>query len=174
MLGTKRNDDFEPYWQDEKDCDESQRSEITVTASNLVVLEQAEWLLIDGSAIPRPASPALPAPRRYSASNCHHNDYFELNAIFSAVSAIPRNGTTAVTASRAIASLGIPKTTQLASSWAMVRAPALRISSRPCAPSLPMPVMMTPTACDATDFATERKSTSTLGLWRDTSGRSLT
>jgi len=72
MLGTKRNDDFEPYWQDEKDCDESQRSEITVTASNLVVLEQAEWLLIDGSAIPRPASPALPAPRRYSASNCHH------------------------------------------------------------------------------------------------------
>ncbi len=52
-------------------------------------------------------------------------------AIFKAVSAIRRKGTTAVTASRAIASLGMPKTTQLDSFWAMVSAPQLRISSKP-------------------------------------------
>lgn len=74
----------------------------------------------------------------------------------------------------AIASLGMPKTTQLASSCAMVRAPASRISSMPCAPSLPIPVMMTPTAFDPIDFATERNSTSTLGRWRETRGPSVT
>ena len=45
-----------------------------------------------------------------------------------------------------IASLGMPKTMQLASSWAMLVAPASFISSMPWAPSSPMPVMITPTA----------------------------
>ena len=35
------------------------------------------------------------------------------------------------------ASRGMPKTTQVASSWAMVRAPAWRIFSSPWAPSIP-------------------------------------
>ena len=39
-------------------------------------------------------------------------------AIVKAVSAMRRKGTTATTASRAIASFGMPKTTQLDSSWA--------------------------------------------------------
>jgi MFS family permease len=45
-----------------------------------------------------------------------------------------------------IASLGMPKTTQLFSSCAMLRAPACFISSMPRAPSSPMPVRITPTA----------------------------
>ena len=77
-------------------------------------------------------------------------------------------------APRAIASLGMPKTMQLASSWAKVRAPHCFISSRPRAPSSPMPVMMIPTAFDPALRAAERNSTSTEGRWRETSGPSRT
>jgi len=43
-----------------------------------------------------------------------------------------------------IASLGMPKTMQVASSWAIVLAPACFISSIPRAPSSPIPVRITP------------------------------
>jgi len=65
-----------------------------------------------------------------------------------------------------MASFGMPNTTQLVSSCATVRAPASRISSRPRAPSWPMPVMMIPIAFFPALLATERNSTSTDGQWR--------
>jgi len=64
-----------------------------------------------------------------------------------------------------MASLGIPKITEVASSWAMVLAPARRISNSPLAPSVPMPVMITPMALGPAARATELKSTSTDGRW---------
>ena len=67
-------------------------------------------------------------------------------------------------APRRIASLGMPKTTHVLSSWAMVRAPRRRISSRPSAPSAPIPVSSTPTACRPAHSAKDRNSTSTEGL----------
>src|SRR6185295_11402628 len=79
------------------------------------------------------------------------------------------SGRTYSTAPRAMASFGIPKITHVASSWAIVCAPASRISARPAAPSSPMPVRITPTALAPATCATERKSTSTLGRWRETS-----
>ena len=45
-----------------------------------------------------------------------------------------------------MASRGMPKTTQVASSWAMVIPPSSRISRRPSAPSSSMPVSRTPSA----------------------------
>ena len=68
----------------------------------------------------------------------------------------------------------MPKTTQVASSCAIVEAPARFISSRPSAPSSPMPVISTPTAFGPAAWATDRNSTSTLGRWRATSGPSVT
>jgi len=58
---------------------------------------------------------------------------------------------------------GMPQTTLVASSWTMVWAPALRISSRPRAPSSPMPVRMQPTALAPAKRVTDLNSTSTLG-----------
>ena len=84
-------------------------------------------------------------------------------ALLNIVPEIFCNGTTSSTAPRAIASLGIPKTTQVASSWATVAAPAFFISSKPSAPSSPIPVMITPTAFWPAVRATDRKRTSTLG-----------
>ena len=84
------------------------------------------------------------------------------------------SGTTSSTAPSSIASFGIPKTTLVASSWAIVRDPALFISRSPSAPSFPIPVRITPTAFGPADLATERKRTSTLGLCRVTSGPSRT
>ena len=55
----------------------------------------------------------------------------EARQIVRAVSEIRFKGTTAVAAPRAIASFGIPKTTQLDSSWAMVAAPRFLISNKP-------------------------------------------
>ena len=78
------------------------------------------------------------------------------------------------TASIRIASLGIPNTTQLSSSWATVPAPALRISFKPRAPSSPMPVMMIPKALGPAALAAERKRTSTEGQCRFTGGPSRT
>jgi hypothetical protein len=43
---------------------------------------------------------------------------------------------------------GMPKTVQVASSCAMVRAPARAMASSPLAPSAPMPVSRMPTARD--------------------------
>src|SRR5258706_7001319 len=83
-------------------------------------------------------------------------------------------GTTLSTPPSLIASLGMPKTTQLASSCARVRAPASCISNRPRAPSSPIPVMITPSAFLPACLATERKSASTEGRCRLTSGPSLT
>ncbi len=73
-----------------------------------------------------------------------------------------------------MATLGMPNTTQLASSWAMVAAPASRIWSRPLAPSPPMPVRMTPRALRPAARATELNMTSTDGRCRFTSGPNLT
>jgi hypothetical protein len=83
------------------------------------------------------------------------------------------SGRTFITPPCFMASWGMPKTTQEASSWAMVKAPASCISRSPLAPSSPMPVMMTPTAFLPAYRAPERNNTSTLGLWRETSGPSL-
>src|SRR5262249_55625677 len=51
-----------------------------------------------------------------------------------------------VAASRAIASPGMPCTTEVSRSWAIVSAPALRMSLSSSAPSRPMPVSSTPMA----------------------------
>src|SRR5206468_8225352 len=59
------------------------------------------------------------------------------------------------------ATFGMPNTTQLSSSCASVCAPALRMASRPRAPSSPMPVISTPTAWLCTCSAQEWNSTST-------------
>lgn len=50
------------------------------------------------------------------------------------------SGSTRSTAPSLMASLGMPKTTQLASSWAMVRAPPSCRRFMPRAPSSPLPV----------------------------------
>jgi hypothetical protein len=73
---------------------------------------------------------------------------------------------TSSTAPSSIASRGMPKITLVASSWAMVQAPFLRISSMPLAPSLPMPVMITPTVSAATNLATDMNRKSTEGRCR--------
>ena len=70
----------------------------------------------------------------------------------SMASAMAGSGRTCSAAPSSIASRGMPKTTQVASSCAMVRAPAWRILSSPCAPSAPMPVSSTPTASRAGGF----------------------
>ena len=88
------------------------------------------------------------------------------------VVAIESSGTTYLAAPRRMASRGMPKTTQVASFWAIVRAPASRISSSPPAPSSPMPVMITPAAYGPAAWAAERNRTSTLGRWRQTGGPS--
>ena len=51
--------------------------------------------------------------------------------------------------------MGMPKTTEVASSWAILKEPASRIALSPCAPSLPIPVRMIPTALFPTCSATE-------------------
>ena len=79
-------------------------------------------------------------------------------------------GSTHCAAPIATASPGMPHTTLVSSSCAMVGLPASRISRRPRAPSLPMPVSSTPMALRPAFCATERNSTSTEGLWRFTSG----
>ncbi len=83
------------------------------------------------------------------------------------------SGSTLSAAPRAIASFGMPNTTDVVSSCATVSAPICFISSSPCAPSSPMPVMMMPTPLAPTLCAADRNSTSTDGRWRDTSGPSL-
>src|SRR5258708_3752644 len=81
--------------------------------------------------------------------------------------------TTFSTAPQAIASFGMPNTTQLSSSWARVAAPSLRISSSPLAPSSPIPVMMMPSALRPPYCAADRNSTSAEVRCRDTGGPSL-
>src|SRR5665213_2691979 len=78
-------------------------------------------------------------------------------------SATDSSGTTRSTAPRRMACLGMPKTTQLASSWAIVVAPADFIFFIPCAPSEPIPVRITPIAFGPAASATELNSTSTDG-----------
>ena len=60
--------------------------------------------------------------------------------------AMELSGSTWQAAPRSMAILGIPKTTELASSCAMVWAPADLIFFNPCAPSEPIPVRITPMA----------------------------
>src|SRR5713226_6088579 len=62
-----------------------------------------------------------------------------------------------------MASRGMPNTTQLASSCAIVNALAFFISRRPSAPSSPIPVIKMPTALAPAAWATDRNSTLTLG-----------
>ena len=62
-------------------------------------------------------------------------------------------------AASAMAARGMPNTVQVASSCAMVRAPACASDSRPSAPSLPMPVRRMPTA----PAPTTRASTARVG-----------
>ena len=80
--------------------------------------------------------------------------------------AIFSRGATSSTPPAAIASRGIPNTTQLASSCAIVYAPESCISRKPSAPSLPMPVRITPMALLPAFCAADRKSTSTEGRCR--------
>ena len=68
----------------------------------------------------------------------------------------------------AAATFGMPKTTDDASSWAMVNAPASRMASRPSAPSRPMPVRITPMPLAPAWRDAESKSTSMEGLWPET------
>ena len=42
------------------------------------------------------------------------------------------------------ADIGIPKTTEVVMSWAIVKAPLSRIASNPLVPSEPIPVIITP------------------------------
>ncbi len=88
--------------------------------------------------------------------------------------AIRSSGRTFIAAPRSIASLGMPKTTQLSSSCATVTAPARRISRRPVAPSSPMPVIRMPSAFAPAQRAAARNSTSTDGRCRETKGPSFT
>jgi hypothetical protein len=66
---------------------------------------------------------------------------------------------TCTAASSATASRGMRQTTQVASSFAMVGDPASRISFHPAAPSLPVPVRMTPISFRPACCATERNRT---------------
>ena len=88
--------------------------------------------------------------------------------------AIAGKGSTSCTAPAAMASRGMPKTTQLASSCATFQLPASRIRRIALAPSAPMPVSMTPSACGPTTRAADSNSTSTDGLWRFTGSPSRT
>ena len=56
-----------------------------------------------------------------------------------------RAARTCAAAPRRCAARGMPNTTDVASSWAMVTSPRRRRASRPAAPSSPMPVSSTPT-----------------------------
>ena len=69
---------------------------------------------------------------------------------------------------------GMPNTTQVASSCAMVRAPVRRSSTIASAPSAPMPVSITPIAWPPAARAIERNSVSTEGRCRFTGGSSVT
>ncbi len=84
------------------------------------------------------------------------------------------SGSTSSAAPAAIASRGMPKTTQLASSWQMFQAPASRIARIALAPSAPMPVSIRPRALGPTTRAADSNSTSTEGLWRLTGSPSRT
>ncbi len=61
-------------------------------------------------------------------------------------------------APQACAACGMPKTTELCSSWAYVAPPARLSSSRPCAPSSPMPVSTNPAAREPYARASETSS----------------
>ena len=84
------------------------------------------------------------------------------------------SGSTSCAAPCAMASRGMPKTTQLASSWQTFQLPASRIVFIARAPSAPMPVSITPSAFGPTTRAAESNSTSTEGLWRFTGSPSRT
>src|ERR1051326_4199457 len=95
--------------------------------------------------------------------HAHSSSFFFFSKCVNASPESRSNGATEQTPPRSSASFGIPNTTEVSSSWAMVNAPDLRISSIPSAPSQPMPVMITPTACFPATRATERNRTSALG-----------
>ncbi|EAU64258.1 hypothetical protein STIAU_1721 [Stigmatella aurantiaca DW4/3-1] len=78
------------------------------------------------------------------------------------------NPTTCLAAPRRMASRGMPKTTELASSWASVTAPERLSASMPSAPSRPMPVSRQPMARPPSSRAADSNSTSTEGRheWR--------
>src|SRR5690606_41057349 len=61
-------------------------------------------------------------------------------------SAMAPSGRTRSAAPSSIAARGMPKTAEVASSWAMVIPPRRRISRSPSEPSVPMPVSRTPIA----------------------------
>src|SRR6202035_458131 len=81
------------------------------------------------------------------------------------VRASSRGGSARSADPRSKATLGMPKTTELGSSCAMVRPPA-RLSARsPSTPSDPMPVKITPADSRGQVSAQERKSSSADGRW---------
>src|ERR1035437_1869533 len=77
--------------------------------------------------------------------------------------AIFSKGRTCSAAPRRIASLGMPNTTDVASSWAIVLPPARRMARRPSAPSLPIPVRRQAAQSAPSSCAREAKRTSTDG-----------
>src|SRR5262249_52044898 len=75
------------------------------------------------------------------------------------VGAISPSGRTRSAAPREMASLGIPKTTEEASSCAIVKPRARRIASKPSAPSRPIPVSRHARARSPISSAMDSKST---------------
>src|SRR5450432_3469548 len=78
-------------------------------------------------------------------------------------SVIWSNDKTRSAAPRSMASLGMPKTIEDASSCAKVKAPVRRSAKSPSAPSLPIPVNRHAVVCGPSSCATDSKSTSTEG-----------
>src|SRR5439155_7545236 len=71
--------------------------------------------------------------------------------------AIPSGGNTSLVAPILMACPGMPWTTELSSSWTMVKAPASFNPFSSSAPSIPIPVSRTPTELGPKTALTERK-----------------
>src|SRR5579885_3344676 len=121
-------------------------------------------LVLEGACTPTPDE-ARVVHHQDPRHSAHLAVVGRLPSAFRIARGIAGSGWTSTAASSAIASFGIPKTTQLFSDSAIVCAPAWRIASRPFAPSAPMPVINTPIAFGPTFAATDWNRTSTLGFW---------
>ena len=83
---------------------------------------------------------------------------------------MPETGSSSSTAPSACAAAGMPQTTQVGSSWPIVRPPWSRIFRSPIAPSRPMPVSSTPMASAPQVVAALVNAASTPGTWNWPSG----
>src|SRR5579859_4394014 len=90
----------------------------------------------------------------------------------SRIGTIACGGSTWSTTPRLMAAAGMPKTTELASSWAIVVPPARLSALRPTAPSSPIPVNTTPMAVRPYSRATEANRCVADGRWSEMGGPS--